>query len=213
MWDVKTDGPVNGSAAVIGDITFVAGLRQRLHVLDAKTGKELYAVDLAGRPRATAAVVGDRAFVGTMANTVVARRSEEEGTDLDIRSAAAAAAVLRLGRGRRQASSSPAAATRRSTRSTRTPASEAGASRPTGRSTPRRSSSATAFTSAACRTTGHFYVLDLKTGKKIQEHRTRLRGDRLGRRRPGLHPGRHRQGHALLPREEVTPCCTIVRLS
>lgn len=72
VWEVKTDGPVNGSAAVIGDVTFVAGCDSILHVLDAKTGKELGTVDLGGQAAATAAVVGDFAYVGTMANTVVA---------------------------------------------------------------------------------------------------------------------------------------------
>lgn len=72
VWEVKTDGPVNGSASVVGDITFVAGCDSILHILDAKTGKELGAVDLGGQAAATAAVVGDFAYVGTMANTVVA---------------------------------------------------------------------------------------------------------------------------------------------
>lgn len=72
VWEVKTDGPVNGSPAVTGDVTFVAGCDSVLHVLDAKTGKELAAVDLGGQAAATAAVVGDFAYVGTMANTVVA---------------------------------------------------------------------------------------------------------------------------------------------
>lgn len=72
VWDVKTDGPVNGSPAVIGDVTFVAGCDSIFHILDAKTGKELGSVDLGGQAAATAAVVGDRAYVGTMANTVVA---------------------------------------------------------------------------------------------------------------------------------------------
>jgi WD40 repeat protein len=72
VWEFKTDGPVNGSAAVIGDITFVAGCDSILHILDAKTGKELGSVDLGGQAAATAAVVGDFAYVGTMANTVVA---------------------------------------------------------------------------------------------------------------------------------------------
>lgn len=72
IWEVKTDGPVNGSPAVIGDTTFVAGCDSVLHVLDAKSGKELAAVDLGGQAAATAAIAADRAFVGTMANTVVA---------------------------------------------------------------------------------------------------------------------------------------------
>ena len=43
-----------------------------LHILDAKTGKEQAAIDLGGQAAATAAVVADSAYVGTMANTVVA---------------------------------------------------------------------------------------------------------------------------------------------
>jgi outer membrane protein assembly factor BamB len=72
VWEVKTDGPVNGAPAVIGDTTFVAVCDSFLHILDAKTGKELGSVDLEGQAAATAAVVGDFAYVGTMANTVVA---------------------------------------------------------------------------------------------------------------------------------------------
>ena len=71
LWEVKTDGPVNGSPVVVGDTTFVAGCDSILHVLDAKTGKELGAVDLGGQAAATAAVSGDFAYVGTMANQVV----------------------------------------------------------------------------------------------------------------------------------------------
>jgi outer membrane protein assembly factor BamB len=72
LWDIQTEGPVNGSPAVIGDTTFVAGCDGMMHVLNAKDGKEQASIDLGGQAAATAAVVGDRAFVGTMANTVVA---------------------------------------------------------------------------------------------------------------------------------------------
>ncbi len=72
IWDFPTDGPVNGSPSVIGDVTFVAGCDSILHVLDAKTGKEIFGVDLGGQAAATAAIAKDRAYVGTMANTVVA---------------------------------------------------------------------------------------------------------------------------------------------
>lgn len=72
LWEVKTDGPVNGAAAVIGDVTFVAGCDSILHILDAKSGKELAAIDLGGQAAATAAIVGEVAYIGTMANTVVA---------------------------------------------------------------------------------------------------------------------------------------------
>ena len=73
---MKTDGPVNGAAAVVGDRTFVAGCDSILHVLDAKTGKELGTVELGGQAAATAAVVGDR-LVGTMAEPGRGGRSEE----------------------------------------------------------------------------------------------------------------------------------------
>jgi len=72
LWDMKIDGPVNGTPAVIGDVTFVAGCDSILHILDAKTGKELGSVELGGQAAATAAIMGDFAYVGTMANTVVA---------------------------------------------------------------------------------------------------------------------------------------------
>lgn len=72
VWEVKTDGPVNGSPAVVGDTTFVAGCDNVLHILDARTGQEQGNVDLAGQAAATAAVRGDVAYVGTMASQVVA---------------------------------------------------------------------------------------------------------------------------------------------
>ena len=72
LWDVRTDGPVNGSPVVVGDTTFVAGCDSKLRVLDAKTGNELGAVELDGQAAATAAVHGDAAYVGTMGNQVVA---------------------------------------------------------------------------------------------------------------------------------------------
>ena len=55
-----------------GDRTFVAGCDSALHVIDVKTGKELTSVDLGGQAAATAAVVGDQLYVGTMANEVQA---------------------------------------------------------------------------------------------------------------------------------------------
>lgn len=71
VWDVKTEGPVNGSPVVVGDVTFVAGCDEILHVLDAKSGTELGTVALGGQAAATAAVSGDFAYVGTMTNQVV----------------------------------------------------------------------------------------------------------------------------------------------
>jgi outer membrane protein assembly factor BamB len=67
-WDYKINGPVNGSPAVVGDRTFVAGCDSVLHVVDAKTGKQLATVDLGGQAGATAAVSGEQLFVGTMSS-------------------------------------------------------------------------------------------------------------------------------------------------
>lgn len=71
VWELKTDGPVNGSPAVVGDLTFVAGCDSVLHVVDAKTGKDTGTVDLGGQAGATAAVFGEGVYVGTMSNQVV----------------------------------------------------------------------------------------------------------------------------------------------
>jgi len=71
-WKFKTQGPVNGSPAVVEGKTFVAGCDSQLHVIDAAKGTELAAVDLNGQAGATAAVVGDRLYVGTMSNQFLA---------------------------------------------------------------------------------------------------------------------------------------------
>lgn len=71
-WRFKTQGPVNGSPAVANGKTFVAGCDSSIHVIDIATGKELSAVALSGQAAATAAVLGDQLYVGTMANDVQA---------------------------------------------------------------------------------------------------------------------------------------------
>lgn len=78
LWSLQTDGPVNGSPAVIGDTTFVAGCDSLLHIVDARTGKDLGNVDLGGQAGATAAIAGDFAYVGTMSNQVVAVNWKEQ---------------------------------------------------------------------------------------------------------------------------------------
>jgi outer membrane protein assembly factor BamB len=67
-WKFKTQGPVNGSPAVIDGKTFVAGCDSSVHVIDTAKGTELSSVDLGGQAAATAAVMGDRLYVGTMTN-------------------------------------------------------------------------------------------------------------------------------------------------
>ncbi len=70
-WEFKANGPVNGVPAVIGNKTFVAGCDSNLHILEIETGKELKSLDLGGPSGASAAVVGDDLFVGTMNNEVL----------------------------------------------------------------------------------------------------------------------------------------------
>ena len=73
VWDTKVDGPINAAAAVVGDRTFATGCSDGiLHVIDAKTGKELGAIDLGGQAVATAAVVDDRVYLSMVSNQVVA---------------------------------------------------------------------------------------------------------------------------------------------
>jgi len=72
VWAYTIDGPVNGSAVVVGDRTFVAGCDSVMHIVNVEDGKPLGTVDLGGQAAATAAVVGDHAYVGTMTNQVVA---------------------------------------------------------------------------------------------------------------------------------------------
>ncbi|MBA4064368.1 MAG: hypothetical protein C0501_11775 [Isosphaera sp.] len=73
VWATKVDGPINAAAAVVGDKTFATGCSDGiLHVIDARTGKELGSVDLGGETVATAAVAGDRVYAAMVSNQVVA---------------------------------------------------------------------------------------------------------------------------------------------
>jgi outer membrane protein assembly factor BamB len=72
VWDFRIEGPIYGGVAVADGKTFLAGCDSMMHVLDVKTGKELGNVDLKGQSGAAAAVLGDRLYVGTMSNQVLA---------------------------------------------------------------------------------------------------------------------------------------------
>lgn len=71
LWSYAIDGPVNGSPAVAGTHAIVAGCDSILHAVDVKSGKAIGTVDLGGQAGATAAVRDGKAYVGTMANQVV----------------------------------------------------------------------------------------------------------------------------------------------
>jgi outer membrane protein assembly factor BamB len=73
VWGAAAEGPINAAAAVVGDLTFATGCSDGiLHVIDARTGKELHTVELGGETVATAAVVGDRVYASMVSNQVVA---------------------------------------------------------------------------------------------------------------------------------------------
>ncbi len=73
VWKFKVaGGPVMGTPVVVGNRTFAAGCDSTLHVLDVANGKELASVDLGGQVGATPAAVGDRLYLGTMSNQVLA---------------------------------------------------------------------------------------------------------------------------------------------
>ncbi len=65
-------GPVLASPVVAAGRTYVSGCDSTLHVIDTKTGKELGAVQLEGQTGASAAVVEDDLYVGTMSNQMLA---------------------------------------------------------------------------------------------------------------------------------------------
>lgn len=72
-WKFKVPGgPVLGSPAVVANRTFAAGCDSTLHVIDLDTGKELASVELGGQVGASAAVMGDQLYVGTMTNQFLA---------------------------------------------------------------------------------------------------------------------------------------------
>ncbi|MFO0846636.1 MAG: PQQ-binding-like beta-propeller repeat protein [Gemmataceae bacterium] len=71
-WKFRTDGPIYGAPAVADGKTFVVGCDSMMHVLDVERGKELSSVNLEGQTGATAGVLGDHLYVGTMSNEVKA---------------------------------------------------------------------------------------------------------------------------------------------
>jgi outer membrane protein assembly factor BamB len=71
LWSVKTQDRVNGSSAVVGGRTFLAGCDSSLHIIDLKAGKETASLELGGPVAAAAAVRGEHLYVGTMSNQVL----------------------------------------------------------------------------------------------------------------------------------------------
>jgi outer membrane protein assembly factor BamB len=73
QWKFKVPGgPVMGTPVVAQGRTFAAGCDSTLHVIETAKGKEIASVELGGQVAASAAVVGDHFYVGTMTNQVLA---------------------------------------------------------------------------------------------------------------------------------------------
>ncbi|HVL13355.1 MAG TPA: PQQ-binding-like beta-propeller repeat protein [Gemmata sp.] len=73
LWAAQVDGPINAATAVVGDRAFATGCSDGiLHVIDLKTGKELGSIDLVGQSVATGAVAGERVYASMVSNQVVA---------------------------------------------------------------------------------------------------------------------------------------------
>ena len=70
-WEFQIYCGSNGTPAVADGKVFASGCDSLMHVIDAATGKEVGSVDLGGQAAGSTAVVGDRAYVGTMTNQVL----------------------------------------------------------------------------------------------------------------------------------------------
>jgi outer membrane protein assembly factor BamB len=71
-WKFGIDQPIYGSPSINGHYTYVAGCDEIFHVVDLRTGQEVSQINLGGQSGATVAVDQNVAYLGTMANQVVA---------------------------------------------------------------------------------------------------------------------------------------------
>ena len=69
-WKFKTSGPIYGVPAVADGKTFLVGCDSQMHVVDVNKGKEIRSVSLGAQTGASASVVGNHLYVGTMGNQV-----------------------------------------------------------------------------------------------------------------------------------------------
>lgn len=65
-WKYKIEGPINGSPGIVEGLTFVAGCDGILHVIKLADGKVVHKVPMGGPSGASAAIEGDRLYVGNM---------------------------------------------------------------------------------------------------------------------------------------------------
>lgn len=65
-WKYKIEGPINGAPAVVEGFTFVAGCDGALHIVRISDGTMINKVSLGGPSGASAAILGQRLYVGNM---------------------------------------------------------------------------------------------------------------------------------------------------
>ena len=71
-WTFDIDGGSNGTPTVSGDVCFASGCDSHFHAIDAKTGNGLWKLELPGQAAATPCVKDGVAYIGTVTNQVVA---------------------------------------------------------------------------------------------------------------------------------------------
>ncbi len=71
IWKYETEGPVHCTPAVADGVVYISGCDENFRALDAATGKQLFTVSLGSYTGASAALFGNRAYVGTFGNEVL----------------------------------------------------------------------------------------------------------------------------------------------
>lgn len=71
LWKVSTDAQVHGTVGVAGEVALSAGCDGQLRVIALDDGKVIRAIDASAQSAASAAILGDRVFIGTMGNRVL----------------------------------------------------------------------------------------------------------------------------------------------
>ena len=71
-WKFETDGPVHATPAVHNGVVILAGCDESLRAFNVADGKELYRIVAGANTAASPVIDGDRAYVGTFNNEVLA---------------------------------------------------------------------------------------------------------------------------------------------
>ena len=127
-WKLKTEGQVHATPTVVNGIIYFGGCDERFRAVRLTDGAVLFQVTLDANTGSSAVVEGNRAYLGTFNNEVVAIDLAREEDRVALQGSGSRVPVLLVAGARRRQGVSSAAATRRSTRSTRRPARRRGRS-------------------------------------------------------------------------------------